>query len=247
MFKPCVVIPVYNHEQAAPAVIEDVLSQGYGCVVVDDGSGPACASLLDELAVMYPDHIKLLRHEVNRGKGSAVLTGFRHAYEAGYTHVVQIDADGQHRTADIPRFLDRAAASPEALIVGYPMFDESVPPMRFYARYLTHVWVWINTLSFAIKDSMCGFRVYPLAAVITLDRSIRLGKRMDFDTEVTVRLHWAGVKVINVPTVVVYPRDGISHFRVWSDNVRISLMHANLFFGMLLRLPALISRRWSEC
>ena len=66
---------------------------------------------------------------------------------------------------------------------------------------------------------------------------------MDFDTEIMVRLSWKGVRIISVPTRVTYPRDGISHFRMLEDNVYISRMHTRLFFGMLWRLPALLSRR----
>ena len=110
-------------------------------------------------------------------------------------------------------------------------------------RYLTHVWVWINTLSFAIRDSMCGFRVYPLPPVLRLMDEETIGLRMDFDVEVLVRLFWRGIVVHNLPTRVTYPLDGVSHFDVWRDNVRISRMHARLFFGMLRRLPRLLVRR----
>ena len=65
----------------------------------------------------------------------------------------------------LPRFLEQAAAHPEALIVGCPEYDATAPPLRLWARYLTHLWVSINTLSRQIKDSMCGFRVYPLQAL----------------------------------------------------------------------------------
>ena len=94
-----------------------------------------------------------------------MLTGLRHAAQQGYSHALQIDADGQHRIADIPRFLEQAVAHPRALIVGCPEYDSTVPVLRLWARYLTHVWVSINTLSRQIKDSMCGFRVYPLESV----------------------------------------------------------------------------------
>jgi glycosyltransferase involved in cell wall biosynthesis len=245
MFKACAVIPVYNHERAVGAVINGVLEQGLPCIVVDDGSAPACANLLDGLANADSKRITLLRHKVNCGKGSAVLTGLRHAYQAGYSHAVQIDADGQHRSTDIPLFVSVAAAHPDALILGCPEYDGSAPPLRLYARRLTYLWVAINTLSRQIEDSMCGFRVYPVAPVIALDRRRRLGARMDFDIEIAVRLSWSGAKIINLPTAVVYPDDGVSHFCAWSDNVRISLMHANLFFGMLLRLPMLLARRKS--
>jgi glycosyltransferase involved in cell wall biosynthesis len=244
MFKPCVVIPVYNHEHAVGTVAKAVLALNLPCILVDDGSSPACARVLDELAADEPGAITLLRHEVNRGKGGAVLTGMRYAADAGYSHALQIDADGQHCTADIPRFLEQAAANPAALIVGCPQYDESVPATRLYARYLTHVWVWINTLSLQVKDSMCGFRVYPLPPLSALAGRSELGKRMDFDIEVLVRLCWDGLRVVNVPTRVVYPIDGVSHFRAWLDNALISRMHATLFCGMLLRLPILLSRKW---
>jgi hypothetical protein len=82
--------------------------------------------------------------------------------------------------------------------------------------------------------------VYPLAPVVALLDDIRIGQRMDFDSDIIVRLYWRGVPVVNQSTRVTYPRDGISHFHPWRDNVRISLMHARLFFGMLWRLPRLL-------
>lgn len=244
MFKPCVVIPVYNHEHAVAAVVRAVLAQNLCCILVDDGSSTACANLLDGLAATAPTQITLIRHPMNRGKGGAVLTAARYAAQAGYTHALQIDADGQHRASDIPRFLAEAAAHSQALIIGWPDFGETVPVSRFYLRYLTHVWVWINTLSWQIKDSMCGFRVYPLPPLIALDERQKLGQRMNFDTEVLVRLYWEGLEIINVSTPVVYPSDGVSHFRGVLDNFLISRMHATLFFGMLLRLPLLLARNW---
>lgn len=242
--KPCVLIPVYDHEHAIGAVVQAVLDQRLHCILVDDGSSAGCARVLDALAQATPDMVTLVRHAQNQGKGGAVISGFRRAAQDGYSHVLQIDADGQHNTADIPRFFALAAQNPDALIVGSPVYDESVPKVRLYARYLTHVWVWINTLSFAIRDSMCGFRVYPVAPVIALLERKRLGLRMNFDTDILVRLHWDGLQVINQPTRVSYPSDGVSHFRGVLDNVLISRMHATLFAGMLVRLPLLLARKW---
>jgi glycosyltransferase involved in cell wall biosynthesis len=244
VFKPCILIPVYDHAYAVGAVVRAVLAHGVPCILVDDGSSSACAQVLDALAAQYPTGVALVRHAVNQGKGAAVLTGFGHAAQAGYTHLLQIDADGQHCVADIPAFLALAARHPAALIAGYPLYDESVPKLRLYARYLTHVWVWINTLSFAIRDSMCGFRVYPVAPVMALAARHPIGRRMNFDTDILVRLYWDGLQVINHGTRVGYPSDGVSHFRVWRDNLLITRMHTTLFFGMLLRLPALLARKW---
>lgn len=244
MLNACVLIPVYNHPRAIGAVVDGVLAQGLPCVLVDDGSDAHCAAVLDALAAAAPQAVTLVRHRRNQGKGAAVLTGIGNAAAAGYTHVLQIDADGQHRIEDIPRLLALAAQHPAAIVTGRPVYDDSVPRLRKYARYLTHVWVWINTLSLTIEDAMCGFRVYPVAPVLALAGQGVLGARMDFDPEVLVRLHWAGVRVLSVPTRVAYPADGVSHFLAWRDNVLISRMHATLFFGMLRRLPTLLARKW---
>jgi glycosyltransferase involved in cell wall biosynthesis len=244
MIRPCVVIPVYNHEHAIGNVLAQVLAHGLPVILVDDGCSPACAAVLDRLAAGHPDRVVLERHAVNQGKGGAVLTGFARAARDGYSHVLQVDADGQHNVADVARFLEAARAAPQAVIAGCPVYDESVPALRLYARYLTHVWVWINTLSLAIRDSMCGFRVYPIAPVLALARRRRLGLRMNFDIEILVRLYWDGVAIVNLPTRVGYPEDGVSHFKAWTDNVLISRLHMTLFFGMLPRIPSLLVRAW---
>jgi len=243
MMRPCAVVPYFEHARTLAAVVEALLAHGLACFVVDDGSGAAAHAAAAALAARHPGKVTLVTHAHNLGKGAAVLSGMRSAAAAGYTHALQIDADGQHDTGDVPAFLQQAASHPAALVLGRPIFDASTPRSRFYGRYLTHAWVWINTLSRDIADSMCGFRVYPLAPVLALAAGARLGTRMDFDTEVAVRLHWIGTRIIAVPTRVTYPRDGQSHFRLWRDNVRISAMHARLFFGMLRRLPTLLRRR----
>ncbi len=240
-FRPAAVIPVYNHGDAVGAVAANVRANGLHCFLVDDGSEPGCAAQLDVLA--RAGDVTLVRLPVNQGKGGAMIAGLRAAAAAGFSHALQIDADGQHDARDIPAFLALAAASPDAVICGVPVYDESVPTGRLVGRYATHVWVWINSLSFAIRDSMCGFRVYPLATVVRLFDDATLGRRMDFDPEVLVRLHWRGVAIVNVPTRVTYPQDGLSHFRLGLDNWLISKMHARLFFGMLARSPLLVWRK----
>jgi glycosyltransferase involved in cell wall biosynthesis len=237
----CAVIPVYNHGGTVGGVAARLRAQGLPVLLVDDGSEAATAAQLDALA--RQDGIRLVRLPHNQGKGAAVIAGMRAAAEQGYTHGLQIDADGQHDAGDAARFVAAAQARPDALICGCPVYDDSVPRARLYGRYATHIWVWINTLSFAVRDSMCGFRIYPLAATLPLLARASLGRRMDFDTEIAVRLVWAGVPVVNQPTRVHYPPGGISHFRVWRDNVLISAMHTRLFFGMLWRLPRLLARK----
>lgn len=237
------VIPVYNHGGPVGGVVEALRAHGLPVLLVDDASEPGCAAVLDELA--RQPGVTLERLPVNQGKGGAVMAGLRRAAQLGWTHALQIDADGQHDTCDVPAFFAQAQRHPGHFICGCPVYDASVPKGRLYGRYATHIWVWINTLSLAVRDSMCGFRIYPLAPTVALLNRTRIGRRMDFDVEIAVRLVWAGVPVINQPTRVRYPQDGVSHFRLLHDNLLISAMHTRLFFGMLLRAPLLLWRKVS--
>ncbi|WP_101674816.1 glycosyltransferase family 2 protein [Alloalcanivorax mobilis] len=245
---PCIVIPVFNHGHGIGRVLESLRAPPQSCalpvLLIDDGSDADCAAILRALADAEPERLTLHRRERNGGKGAAVIDGLRLAQRLGFSHALQIDADGQHNSNDLPRFLATAEAHPQALITGIPVYDDSVPAIRLYGRYLSHVCVWINTLSLEIRDSLCGFRVYPLASTLALIDSEGAGKHMEFDCEILVRLHWRGVTVINLPTAVHYPNDGVSHFRLLRDNVLIAGMHARLFLGMLRRLPVLLRRRW---
>ncbi|WP_421148768.1 glycosyltransferase family 2 protein [Aeromonas dhakensis] len=253
---PCILIPCYNHAAPLAAVLARLAEFKLPCLLVDDGSEPVAAAALDALAAQHP-WVSLLRHPHNQGKGGAVMTGLRRAHELGFSHALQVDADGQHDLTDLPALLAEARQHPAALVSGRPLYDDSVPKGRLYGRYITHVWVWIETLSFAIKDSMCGFRVYPLASTCALLERVALGRRMDFDTEVMVRLHWAGVPMRFVPTRVIYPVDGRSHFRLFRDNLDISWMHTRLVCRLLwdlllrlcrwpARLGAQLTRLWRE-
>ncbi len=239
-FRPCVVIPCYNHGATMAAVLARLASLQLPVFIVDDGSDEATQSQLQSLAA---DNVTLLRLETNSGKGMAVYRGLQLAAERGYSHALQVDADGQHQIEDAPRMLTEAQQYPDCLISGQPVYDSSVPKSRLYGRYITHVWVWIETLSLSLRDSMCGFRVYPLAPTLALMNQRTIGRRMDFDTEVMVRLYWAGTDSRFIRTRVTYPQDGLSHFDALHDNLRISWMHTRLFFGMLPRIPSLLRRR----
>jgi len=149
------VIPVYNHGEAIGAVVQSIRAHGLPVLLVDDGSSASCAAVLDALST-EPD-VHLLRLPVNQGKGGAVMAGLRTAQQRGWSHALQIDADGQHDASDIPRFAAAAAAQPGHFICGCPIYDESVPKARLYGRYATHVWVWINTLSLPSATRCAAF------------------------------------------------------------------------------------------
>lgn len=242
-FKPCAIIPVFNHQHKIAQVLLGLHQHGLPCIVIDDGSHPACAQVLDDLARAH-SWIDLVRLEKNSGKGAAVCSGLALAQRQNYSHALQVDADGQHDLGDVPKFLSEAQQYPAAVISGWRSYDE-MPPGRRSGRKLTDFWVCINTLSHTIKDSMCGYRLYPLAATMTLVANHKVGARMDFDTDILVRLYWQGLGVKNLPTRILYHDDVPSHFNIVRDNIRISWMHTRLFFGMLLRVPRLLRQRTS--
>ena len=232
--KICAVVPSYNHATVIGAIVARLHTAGLPVFVIDDGSNaPAAAAIA---ALHNPDaRVWVHRLPVNRGKGVAVTTGFRLAWEAGFTHAVQVDADGQHELDTLPALLEAARQDPDALVSGQPVYDASIPTGRKIGRWVTHFWVWIETWSFQISDSMCGFRAYPLASVRALLAREPVGRRMDFDTDIMVRLFWAGVPVRMVPVKVVYPPDNTSNFDLVRDNVRISWMHTRLVVTGLWR------------
>ena len=244
-YRVAILIPVYNHAGSIGPTLEAVLKFQCPVLLVDDGSDQACREVLIQLSEQFSSQVKLLRLPENGGKGAAIKAGLKDLLIDGYSHAIQIDSDGQHDLADLPEFLRISKDNPKALVIGYPIYDATVPKMRYYGRYLTHAWVWINTLSFEIRDTMCGFRVYPVLQAVALVEEGNCGDRMEFDTEIVVRWFWRGGSIKNLPTRVLYPIDGVSHFRLWRDNSLISLMHARLFFGMLLRLPKLLWRKVS--
>ncbi|PKG82509.1 glycosyl transferase [Colwellia sp. 75C3] len=236
------VIPNYNHHLVITDTIKALVVFGLPIILVDDGSNEETQQVLAAIDSDF-HQVTLIRRAQNGGKGAAVQTGLAAAYQAGWSHALQVDADGQHDLNDVDRMLKLSLAQPQALLSGQPIYDDSISKGRYYGRFITHFWVYIETLSMDIKDSMCGFRVYPLAAYHQLTQSSRLGNKMDFDIEVMVKLHWQGVPMHFIKTKVLYPEDGISHFNVFDDNVLISLMHTRLFFGMLWRLPKIIYRK----
>ncbi|KGY09792.1 acyltransferase [Vibrio sinaloensis] len=240
-YQPCFLIPCYNHGSTIATVVSSLTPFDIPFIIVDDGSNHQTKQALNELSDCQD--VTLLSLAENQGKGGAVMAGIRRAYELGYSHVIQIDADGQHDVDALPKLIEASQANPTHLISGQPVYDDSVPKSRLYGRYATHIWVWIETLSFAIKDSMCGFRAYPVDATIEVLNQYRIGTRMDFDIEILVRMYWEGVEIDFVETRVIYPEGGISHFDALWDNVKISWMHTRLFFGMLPRIPKLIARK----
>ncbi|WP_295641697.1 glycosyltransferase family 2 protein [uncultured Methylibium sp.] len=240
-----VLIPSYDTGRQLAETIAAARAQWNPVWVVIDGSTDGTAEVAQRMAAVDTGlRVLVLPH--NQGKGAAVLHGLRAAQQAGYTHALTMDADGQHPAALIGDFMQASIARPDAMILGHPVFDASAPLLRVRGRRVSNWWTNLETLGAGVADSLYGFRVYPVAALAAVMARQPWMRRFDFDTEAVVRLAWRGVKPINRDAPVKYlsaDEGGVSHFRYVRDNVLLTWMHTRLMVEFLLRLPGLIARR----
>ncbi len=225
-----VLIPVFNNPETIRDVVVCAMKFHPDILVVDDGSDLPVEGLLSDLPV------KVVRHDNNRGKGSAILTGASYASGLGYTHMITIDADGQHDPSDLPLIISMVETHPDAIIVGKRDFNnQNVPRSSVFGRKFSNFWLRVQT-GRCIGDSQSGFRAYPLAVL----NELRLYERhFSFEIEVLVKAIWSGVDIIDVDVKVFYPTADkrVSHFRVFKDNLRISLLNARLTTRSILPWP----------
>ncbi|MBR1919309.1 MAG: glycosyltransferase family 2 protein [Spirochaetales bacterium] len=232
-------IPVYNHGITALEETRVLLEYGYPVILIDDGSDEETKSCLEKAKSLSSlVHLKTL--EKNLGKGGALNAGFALADELGLTNVLQIDADGQHDINRIPRFISLAEENPDALICGYPAYDDSAPPSRAKGRGVANFFTHLYTFDWSIRDSMCGFRVYPVGICHKLTSRGIWDLRMGYDIEILIKLYYHRVRIVNESVKVTYPEGGLSHFRMVRDNARISWTFTRLFFILFLHIGDII-------
>ncbi len=240
-----VLIPSYDTGPQVYETVATARAQWTPVWVVVDGSSDGTGAGLQQRAAVDPG-LRVFVLPVNRGKGAAVLHGLEQAAAAGFSHVLTMDADGQHPPALIPAFMQASRQRPEAMILGRPVFDASAPLLRVRGRRVSNWWTNLETLGAGVADSLYGFRVYPLAALAAVMHRQPWMRRFDFDTEAVVRLAWRGVKPINLDAPVKYlsaAEGGVSHFHYGRDNLLLSWMHARLMAEFVLRLPLLMWRK----
>ena len=240
-----VLIPSYDTGAQVYVTVAAARAMWCPVWVVVDGSTDGTAEGLLHLAARDPG-LRVWVLPLNRGKGAAVLHGLELAAAAGFSHALTMDADGQHPAALIPAFMQASMQRPEAMVLGRPVFDASAPLLRVRGRRVSNWWTNLETLGAGVADSLYGFRVYPVAALVAVMRYQPWMRRFDFDTEAVVRLAWRGVKPINLDAPVKYltaDEGGVSHFRYVRDNALLSWMHARLMVEFVLRLPVLVWRR----
>ena len=239
-----VLIPSYNTGPRLLETVAEARRQWQPIWVVIDGSTDGTGEALAELG-RHDAELRVLFRERNGGKGAAVLDGLRAAQADGFSHVLVMDADGQHPAASITKFIGISRRHPDAMVLGVPVFDRDAPRLRVVGRRVSNALAWVETRG-AIGDSLLGFRVYPLGALLAVMNAARAMRGYDFDAEAAVRLCWRGVRAINLPTPVRYfsaPEGGVSHFRYGRDNLILAAMHARLMAECLARLCSLAEHR----
>ncbi len=244
--KPTLLIPIFDHGDTIAGVVAALAVHELPCLIVDDGSREPTRRVLAEIEARHR-FVSLLRRDRNGGRGAALKSGYRKAFARGFTHAIQLDADGQHDASDVPAFVRAIRQDPEALVLGAPRFDASAPRARLYGRQLSRAMVWLTTLSFAVEDPLCGFRGIPLAATCELLRGPSLGDHMEFDPELVIALVRSGVPVCNLPTRVVYAEGGLSHFDLWRDNARLTRVYGRALASLPFELPGALRRAARAC
>lgn len=225
-----VVIPLYNHAETVRDVVERTLRIHDQVLVVDDGSSDAGATVLAGLDV------RIIRKPQNRGKGEALRTAFVEAEKLGFSHVVTLDADGQHFPEDLPLFFAAIEADPVGIVVGKRDFEQaSIPGSSRFGRKFSNFWLRVQTGK-TLGDTQSGFRAYPVKIVLGLPL---YEKHYSFEIEVLVRAAWAGVQLHDVDIQVFYPsaQERVSHFRSFMDNFRLTLLNTKLTFRSVAPWP----------
>ena len=233
-----VIIPRYNTGAKLADTVRQALAHWQPVWVVMDGSTDDSAAALKTL--VWPEStLRIIYLERNSGKGAAVLQAMLAAEREGFTHALVLDADGQHASADITRFMQASQKNPGAMILGVPEFAADAPASRRHGRLVGNWWANLETFWGGIGDSLFGFRVYPIRESVHILKSIRGARRFDFDTELAVRLFWAGVVPLNLSTPVQYfkpAEGGSSHFHYLRDNLLLIRRHTLLVLEMLPQL-----------
>ncbi|MFA5242799.1 MAG: glycosyltransferase family 2 protein [Sulfuricella sp.] len=242
-----VLIPSYNTGETVFKTVREARQYWDPVWVVVDGSTDGTDEGLKRMAEL-DSGLKVFVLPHNQGKGSAVLYGLHAAAEAGFSHALAMDADGQHPAGMIPQFMALSQQNPDAAILGRPVFDASAPSLRVRGRKISNWWTNLETLWQGVGDSLFGFRVYPVNPLRVVMENNHWMRRFDFDTEAIVRLCWRGIRPLNIDAPVKYLRPdegGVSHFNYVRDNILLTWMHSRLFFGFMARLPLLLWRKFS--
>jgi glycosyltransferase involved in cell wall biosynthesis len=207
-------IPAFDAAPSVGGVVARTLSVVPDVVVVDDGSRDGTAEAAREAGA------EVVSHPVNRGKGAALVTGFRTLFARGVSDVVTVDADGQHLPEEIPRLIEAAEAQVADLVLGTRdhLFEAMSGTRRTANRLSSRAISWAAGCH--ISDIQTGFRLYTRRLV---EATGFPETRFDAESAVVVRAARMGFVIAAVPVGLGFA-DGrtTSHFRPLVDSLRIA-------------------------
>lgn len=200
-------IPAYNEEKNIGRVIDGVKAQGVPPVVINDCSKDNTAGIANDHGAF------VISHEVNRGKGGALQTGFDYALKNGYDAVITIDGDGQHDPAEIKNFIECSRYDEADIILGSRAHDVRTMPLqrRFSNYFSSRIVSWIAGQK--ITDTHSGYRLIKTKSFFMLGFETSF---FEMETEMLLDAAHKGMKIIEVPISTIYG-DETSKIRVWRD------------------------------
>ncbi len=230
----CVLIPSLSPDERLPAYVKELLAAEFGLIlVVDDGSSAEYQKFFDEIAGWERCHV--LHHEVNRGKGAALRTGF--AYLKEHTHLqgmITADSDGQHTVPDTLK-LAAELSDKEELLLGSRDFSKNnpnVPPKSRFGNRMTSA-VFRVLYGHWLPDTQTGLRAFPR----TLTDFMLSVSGDRFEYEMNMLIQCAGQKIpmraVTIETIYHEENKG-THFHPIRDSWRIY----KLLLGTFLRYSA---------
>ena len=219
----CVIVPTYNNERTIADVLQRIQVYTYNIIVVNDGSTPETLAAVRSLSEIP----EIVDYTPNRGKGYALMQGFRRALELGYKYAITIDSDGQHFPEDIPLLLECFQRHKGALIVGSRnLTADNMPSKNTFANKFSNFWFHLQT-GIDLEDTQSGYRLYPLRNMSGL---ALLTSRYEAELELLVFSAWRGTDLIPIKINVFYPKgeERVTHFRPFWDFFRISVLNTVL-------------------
>jgi glycosyltransferase involved in cell wall biosynthesis len=226
-----VVMPVYNEQDHVGNAVLSVPPFVDLIVVVDDGSTDATWSVLSEIA---DARLRILRHPVNRGVGSAIKTGYQHCLTTSAKIIAIMDGDGQMDGGDLPKLLDRVAGGAD-FVKGNRFLDASIGRMPFLRWIGNSVLSGLTRAACGIPgglDSQCGYSAISRMALAQLDLA-SLYNRYGFHNEMLFLCRRSGLTIDSVPVTTVY-RNEVSHINPFIAVPTILLLIARGYLNRLL-------------
>ncbi len=199
-------IAAFNEEESVAAVVAGVTPYASEVVVVDDGSADRTAERAAAAGAV------VLRHEWNRGKGSAIRTGLARALAGPASHVLFIDGDGQHDPTDVPRLVDAAERTGCDLVIAERAFTKGeMPTARFYSNRIGSR-ILSSFIGSEVADSQSGFRLIRAERLRRLDLT---ATGYEIETEMLIKLTRAGASLerISIPARYHGARSKLRSFR----------------------------------